>query len=59
MSERRGEGDEPRGLAAAEPGFVDLFPELVDGADLGVMEYFPPAPAEAVDLTADVAPGAA
>jgi hypothetical protein len=55
-----GETDEPAGLGpTAAAGFVDLFPELEDGADLGVVEYFLPGPDEAVDLTADVAPDAA
>jgi hypothetical protein len=37
---------------------VDLFPELEDGTDLGVVEYFAPGSTE-VDLTGDLAPGAA
>jgi hypothetical protein len=51
--------DEPVALAATEPGFVDLFPELDGGTDLGVVEYFPPGSVAAVDLTGDVAPDAA
>jgi hypothetical protein len=54
-----GEHGEPLALAAAEPRFVDLFPELEDGADLGVVEYFPPGPPKAVDRAGNVAPGAA
>ncbi len=55
--EGSGELETP-GLAVTESGFVELFPELGDGNDLGIVEYFPPTPA-AVDLTDTGEPGAA
>jgi hypothetical protein len=47
-------------LDVVEAGFVDLFPELEDGTDLGIIEYFPPgSEALLVDLIGEVHPGAA
>jgi hypothetical protein len=57
MSE--GPGDERIALVVTEPGFVDLFPELEDGTDLGVVEYLGPGNDEVLDLTGDIVPGAA
>jgi hypothetical protein len=51
--------DEPGTVVAPEPGSVDLFPELADGADLGVIEYVPPGSAEAVELLGEASTGAA
>jgi hypothetical protein len=54
------EGDRQDVLAlAVTPGFIDLFPELEDGTDLGVVEYFAPGTESDVDLIGDADSGAA